>query len=129
MHYQFIPWLLDQEQNADFQSVGNKWRPKRLLQLRQVQLLLKDIAGKKRDLELARDEFKTLEYADRYLKYLRRMRLWVRDASFSSRADQLKFLVSVVGFYSDYGAMLKMMRIDALRGQFQEEQSSESTTL
>jgi hypothetical protein len=116
--YHYIPWILEQEHEADFKSVQHQWRPRKLLQLRQVQLLLKDIGSRLYNLELARGELASLTYGPKYLKYLKRMRLWVRQASFSWQADQLTFLKSVAGFYSDYGSVLRMMRIDQLRGVF-----------
>lgn len=120
MQYRFIPWILEQERDSDFQSVKQNWRPHNLLFVRQTQVLLKDIRARLDNLELAHDELQTLFYAERYIKYLRRMRLWVRQASFSWQADQLKFLKSVVGFYSDYGAVLRLLRVDQLRGNFLE---------
>jgi len=88
--------------------------------MRQVLLILKDVESRFANLELARDELKTLEYASKYLKYLQRMRLWTRDAKFAWKGDQLRFLKSVSGFYSDYGAILKLLKRDQLRGKFKE---------
>lgn len=106
------------EQESDFKSVDNRWRPKNLLQIRQVQLLLSDVRFKRDNLDLARDELALLDYAEKYLKYLRRMQLWVRDASYAWKADQLKFLTSVVGFYEDYASILRLLRTEALSGKF-----------
>jgi hypothetical protein len=99
-----------------------------LLFLRQVQLLLKDIQARYANLELAQDELQTLEQSARYFKYLQRMRLWVRQAGFSWQADHLKFIKSVAGFYADYGAVLRLLRIDQSRGKFSEPETSVSTT-
>ena len=74
------------------------------------------------------DLFKRLEQASKYLKYLRRMRLWIRNANFAWRADQLRFLKSVAGFYSDYGAILRLLRMDELRGKFSEPATTVNTT-
>lgn len=125
--YNYIPWILDQESGEDFQSVHQQWRPRNLFMLRQVQLLLKDIQYRYESLEIARDELVTLEYAAKYIKYLRRMRIWIRDANFAWKADQLKFLKSVAGFYSDYGIVLRLLRIDQLRGKFTEPSATETT--
>lgn len=127
MQYRYISWILEQEIGADFQTVHQRWRPQDLLLLRQVQLILKDTRARYENLELARAELKTLEYASKYLKYLQRMRLWRRDAEFSWKADQLKFLKSVAGFYSDYGAVLRLLRIDQLRGKFTEPAATTET--
>ena len=125
--YRYIPWILEQEQEVDFQSVNQRWRPHNLLQVHQVQLLLKDIRSRFENLDLARDELVTLVYAPKYVKYLKRMSLWVRDAGFSWQADQLKFLKSVSGFYSDYGAVLRLLKVDQLRGQFTTEPAVSNT--
>lgn len=127
MRYHYIPWILEQEEGTAFQSVQQRWRPKDLLLLRQTQLLLKDIRARYTNLELARGELQSLESAAKYLKYLQRMRIWVRSADFAWNADQLKFLKSVAGFYSDYGAVLRLMRVDLLRGKFTEPASTLET--
>ena len=125
--YHYIPWILEQEQEVDFQSLNQRWRPHNLLQVNQVHILLKDIRSRLQNLELARDELVTLVYAPKYVKYLKRMSLWVRDAGFSWQADQLKFLKSVSGFYSDYGAVLRLLKVDQQRGQFTEPAVSTNT--
>jgi hypothetical protein len=122
--YPQIEWILEQEPWEDFQSVHNVWRPRHLLFLRQVQLLLKDVQRRYTELELAQDEFKTLEQSARYIKYLQRMRLWVRQAGFVWQADQLKFITSVAGFYADYGSLLRLLRIDQQRGKFSEPEKT-----
>jgi hypothetical protein len=96
--------------------------------MRQVQLLLKDMESRQDSLELARDEFNTLEKASKYNKYLLRMRIWLREAKFAWRGDQLRFLRAAAGFYADYGAILKLMRFDQLRGKFTEPATTENTT-
>jgi hypothetical protein len=55
------------------------------------------------------------------------MRLWVRQAAFAWQADHLKFITSVAGFYADYGAVLRMLRIDQTRGKFSEPAISLNT--
>lgn len=118
--YEYIPWILNQESGSEFQSVHQTWRPRNLLFIRQVQFLLKDVRSRLNNLEMARDELQTLENAVRYIKYLQRMHLWVREAGFAWKADQIKFLQSVVGFYADYGAVLRLLRTDQVRGKFSE---------
>jgi len=128
VQYHYIPWILEQELGSEFQAVSQRWRPKDLLLLRQVQLILKDARARYENLELARPEFQSLTYAPKYLKYLQRMRIWLRDANFAWKADQLKFLKSVAGFYSDYGAILRLLRMDQLRGKFSEPASIQEET-
>jgi hypothetical protein len=88
--------------------------------------LLKDLRFRLDNLELARDELRTLKYGPRYLKYLQRMHLWVRQAAFAWQADQLKFLKSVSGFYADYGAVLRLLRIDQSGGKIQEPETTQT---
>lgn len=96
--------------------------------MRQVQLMLKDMESRMDSLELARDEFNTLEKASKYNRYLLRMRIWLRESKFAWRADQLRFLRSAAGFYADYGAILKLLRFDQLRGKFTEPATTVNTT-
>lgn len=117
MQYKYIPWILEQE-GSTFQAVHQRWRPTDLFLLRQVQLILKDIRSRYGNLELARDEFRLLENASKYFKYMQRMRIWVREAGFAWKADQLRFLKSISGFYSDYGAVLRLLKTDQVRGKF-----------
>ncbi len=126
--YPNIAWILEQEHGPDFQSVHHVWRPRHLLYIRQVQVLLKDVERRLTDIELAQDEFKALEQSSRYIKYLQRMRLWVRQAGFVWQTDHLKFIKSVAGFYADYGALLRMLRIDQQRGKFSEPENQVNTT-
>jgi hypothetical protein len=120
VQYHYIPWILEQEAGSEFESVHQRWRPRNLFLMRQVQLILKDMDSRQANLELARDELQSLEYAAKYIKYIRRMRIWVRDAGFAWKADQLRFLKSAAGFYSDYGAILRLLKMDQLRGKFTE---------
>lgn len=70
----------------------------------------------------ALDELASLDRADRYVKLLRRMRVWYRQANFFWRGDQLTFLRAVAGFYSDYGAILRLLKQDYDRGKFDPHQ-------
>jgi hypothetical protein len=126
--YRYIPWILEQEIGSDFQTISQRWRPKNLFLLRQVQLMLKDVKSRYDTLELARDELVTLEYAPKYIKYLKRMQIWQREASFAWKADQLRFLKSVAGFYADYGAVLRLLKTDQLRGKFVNTEPAEQIT-
>jgi hypothetical protein len=115
--YRILPWLVEQE-GSDFQQVHNRWRPKSLLMLQQVRKLLKDMQARYEHLSAAEGELGTLDRAPKYIRYLRRMRLWLRQASFKWKADQLSFLQAVSGFYSDYGVVLQLLRFDQARGKF-----------
>lgn len=124
MQYHYIPRILENEGGSEFQSVHQRWRPQDLFLMRQIQLILKDMAMRQQGVEQAEDEFKSLEYAAKYIEYTRKMRLAVRQAHFSWRADHLQFLKAVADFYSDYGALLRLLRMDQLRGKFSEPASA-----
>jgi hypothetical protein len=49
------------------------------------------------------------------------MRLTVRDAKFSWRTDDLKFIESISNFYSDYGTLLRNLKHEQSRGRFQQQ--------
>ena len=116
MSYLLLPWILEQE--SDFKRVHQHWRPTNLLFVRQARILLKDMRTRLENLEGAKDELQTLPRSDRYGKYIHKLRLWVRDANFKWKADQVAFLESVSGFYSDYGAILRLLKFDQAMGRF-----------
>lgn len=115
--------ILDREVEEDFQSVSQNWRPKKLLFVSQCHQLLADMERRYQALDKAKDEFGTLTYRSKYMRYLLRMKIWVRDSKFVWHSDQLKFLKSVAGFYADYGAVLRLLRNDQLRGSLYEPQT------
>lgn len=86
--------------------------------LHQAKAFLTDMGERYANLSGAQAELATLDRADRYLKLLRRMRIWLRQANFFWRGDQLTFLRAVAGFYSDYGAILRLLKQDYNRGLF-----------
>ncbi len=98
--------------------IENRWRPVDLLFLQQVRSLLRDIGERYSFLSAAEGELRSLDRADRYIKHLTRMRLWLRRATYAWKADQLVFIQSVAGFYTDYGAVLRLLKIDEARGLF-----------
>jgi hypothetical protein len=84
--------------------------------VQQVRILLKDMGSRFEQLSAAQEELATLDRADRYIKYLSRMRLWLRQANFMWKADQLTFLKAVAGFYADFGSILRLLKLDQARG-------------
>lgn len=116
MVYRILPWILDQERDQ-LKLVEKRWRPSDLLLAPQAQILLKDIAWRYKTLTTARDELQSLDRGFVYIKYLTRMRLYLRQAHYSWKADQLVFLRAVAGFYSDYGAVLRLIKEDSARGK------------
>jgi hypothetical protein len=88
--------------------------------VQQVRGLLQDMSSRYEHLVAAQEEIQTLDRADKFIGYLHRMRLWLRQASFKWKADQLAFVQAVSGFYSDYGAVLRLLKIDQARGRFVE---------
>ena len=69
--------------------------PTDLVPLFQAKKYLKDMGEKYARLTEATDEIVSLDRADRYVKALRRMRLWFRQANFFWRGDQLTFIRAV----------------------------------
>jgi hypothetical protein len=69
-----------------------------------------------RRLVVAEDEIRTLNRADKYIAKITRMRLWLRQAHFAWKANHLVFLDSVANFYTDYGAILWLLKTDQARG-------------
>lgn len=108
--------LIEQEGDA-FQRVENRWRPQNLLFGAQVRVLIQDLESRFARLSEAEPEFSTLDRKDVYIKLLRRMRLDLRTALFTWKADQLRFLQATTQFYSDYGAVLRLLKFDLLRGR------------
>jgi hypothetical protein len=88
-----------------------------LLYVAQAKALLNDLSQRYKYLSTARDELETLRRADRYIKYLTRMRFFLRQANFTWKSDQLVFLRAVAGFYSDFGAILRLLKEDTDRGE------------
>lgn len=116
MRYQLLRWILEQE-GSDFQSVANRWKPTRLLYLQQVRNLLRDMEQRLDRLEAALEELRTLDRADRYVKALVRMRLYLRKAKFTWKGDQMVFFQSSAGFYQEYGAILYLLKVEDQRGR------------
>jgi hypothetical protein len=84
--------------------------------VQQEKALLRDMAQRYRWLYAAEDEIRTLNRADKYIQKITRMRLWLRHANYAWRANQLVFLTSTAGFYSEYGAVLWLLKTDKARG-------------
>jgi hypothetical protein len=108
--------LIDREGDA-FMQIENRWRPRNLLMGAQVRVLIHDLEHRFEHLSEAEPELDKLDRRDRYIKFLRRMRLDLRTATFTWKADQLRFIQAVTQFYSDYGAILRLLKFDLLRGQ------------
>jgi hypothetical protein len=117
MPYQFLPAILDDAQ-ADIHRLEHRWQPKDLLFLSQAQETLRDLLKRYNQLLAARDEMQTLDRATRYMGYLSRLRFSLRVAHFTWKGDQLAFIRAVSAFYSDYGAVLRLLKEDSMRGKF-----------
>ena len=116
MGYALLRRIVDLEGTA-FQQIEHRWRPQNLLMQAQVRVLIHDIERRFERLSEAEGEFATLDRRDIYIKLLRRMRLDVRLASFTWKADQLRFIQAVAQFYTDYGAVLRLLKTDFYRGR------------
>lgn len=92
--------------------------PHDLVQLHQAKAFLDDMGKSYVALADAYDEMASLDRAERYLKLVRRLRVWLRQANFFWKGDQLTFIRAVSGYYSDYGAVLRLLKQDYNRGLF-----------
>ncbi len=117
MQFSIIPQILRQE-GTDFQTLDQHWRPQDLLYIQQVRALLRDMGSRYELLSAAESELTSLVRANFYLVHIRRMRLWLRKASFTWKQNQLVFLQAVSGFYTDYGSVLRFLKIDEAKGRF-----------
>lgn len=120
MEYKVLPWVLRQERD-DIQVIQKRWQPKDLLFLAQAKETLRDLDRRYSFLNTAQDELLTLDRGSLYIKLLSRMRLLLRQAHFTWRGDQLSFLRAVSRFYTDYGAVLRLLKEDSLRGKLPSE--------
>ena len=92
--------------------------PRDLVQIHQAKAFLEDMRIRYAELSEASDELLSLDRSDRYIKALQRMRIWFRQANFFWKGDQLTFLRAVAGFYSDFGAIMRLLKQDYDRGKF-----------
>lgn len=119
MAYRSLSEILQQEGNS-FQKLEHRWRPTDLLYLQQTRSLLKDMADRYHHLAATESELAALERAHVYIKLLRRMEIRLRQAGFVWKLDHLLFIQTVASFYSDYGAVLRLLKIEQSRGRFRE---------
>lgn len=117
MPYLVLPKILDKE-GPDFYRTDRRWQPRTLIPDPYRRDLLKDAQRRLKLLEEGEDELQSLDRAPLYIGALKRMRLAVRQAQFAWRTDDLKFLQNVTDFFSDYGTILRHLKIDQARGRF-----------
>lgn len=121
MQFVHLPKILDQS-GGEFYRIDRKWQPRNLIPDPYRRNLLKNAQEKYNQLTIAEDEFRTLERAHLYIQILRRMRLTIKDAQFSWRTDDLKFLASIASFFTDYGTLLRILKEDEARGKLSQTQ-------
>ena len=92
--------------------------PYDLVHMHQAKMFLADMAKRYVALYAAQSELASLDRAPRYLKLVRRLRTWLRQANFFWKGDHLTFLRAVAGYYSDYGAVLRLLKQEKDRGKF-----------
>jgi D-mannonate dehydratase len=92
--------------------------PKSLFQQAQIRLVLQDMRKRYRYITEAKDEIKTLDRAAIYTKLYKQMVFDLRRAYLFWKGDQLAFIKAVAAFYSDYGAILNLLKQDYDRGKF-----------
>lgn len=117
MQYRFLPWILEQE-GSDFYRIDNRWQPKDLIPDPYRRNLLKDAQERLNHLAEAEDELQTLDRSPLFIGLLKNLRLTVRRAQFSWRSDDLKFMRAIAEFYSNYGIVLRHLKIEQGRGRF-----------
>lgn len=115
MKYRLLPWILDKER-GNIKLLENRWRPTSLLYVSQARVILQDVAQKYRFIANAMDEVETLDRAAKYVQLISRMRVFVRQAHFTWKGDQLVFIRAVSGFYTAYAAILRLIKEDEARG-------------
>lgn len=115
MEYPHLYAILEEEA-AEIRRIEKRWQPKSLLFIPQARALLLDLERRYGHLEDARDEMMSLDRGAQYISYLGRMRVSLRQALIYWKGDQLTFLRAVTNFYSDYGAVLRLLRQDSMRG-------------
>jgi len=120
VQYKLLPLILEHEGNQ-FYNISEKWQPKNLIPDPYRSNLLKDAQRRFKALSEAEAEFRTLDRAHIYVQMLRRMRLTTRAAQFAWRSDDLKFLKSIAGFFSDYGTVLRLLKNDSARGRLNDK--------
>jgi hypothetical protein len=125
VHYRLLPEILAEEDYA-VHRIDFRWRPPDLLYIPQARALLRDVQIRFSRLEGADSELRTLVQGDLIVKLMLRMRLRVRHASYVWKIDQLAFLRSVTGFYTDYGIILRLLRLESGRGRFDSKGEAES---
>ncbi len=84
--------------------------------VQQEKRFLEDMSNRYRHLFAAEDEIRTLNRADKYIARITRMRLWLRQAHYAWKANHLAFLEAVASFYTEYGAILWLLKTDQARG-------------
>lgn len=116
MQFVLLPQILDQL-GGQFYRVDRTWQPKDLIPDPYRRGLLKNVQENYNQLTAAEDEFRALQRAHLYIQIIRRMRLTVKDAQFSWRTDDLKFLESIASFFTDYGILIRTLKEDEARGK------------
>ena len=115
MEYRLLSRILEQEA-AEIRRVEKRWQPKSLLFIPQSLAILRDIRSRYKALDGARDEMVTLDRGAQYIGHLSRMRISLRQAFLYWKGDQLTFLRAVTSFYHEYGALLRLLKQDSMRG-------------
>lgn len=123
MSYDILRWIVDQE-SGTFQRIENRWRPTDLYMETQIRALLKDMSRRYERLVAARDELSMLDRKDMYLKLIRRMGFFLKNASFSRRSNHLAFAQATTGFYTDFGAVIRFLKFDQARGRLNEPEET-----
>jgi hypothetical protein len=112
-----LPGILDLEGPA-FKAQDRTWRPTKLLVEPYRRNMLRDVQQRYTRVEQAIDEIQELPRADVYIRLHTRMRLLLKRAEIAWRVNDLAFLQAIGGFYTNYGALLRLLQDDRARGRF-----------
>lgn len=75
--------------------------------------------GKLRHLQEGADELQQLERSDLFIKLYRRLEFIVKRANFLRRGNDLAFIQAVAEFYTNFGEVLRRLKIEQAKGQLQ----------
>ena len=119
-----LPKILESE-GRSFYRIDRRWQPKDLIPVQYSRKLLDDVEARYKRLVGAQGEFRPLKRAHEYLRILKSMDLVIRRAKFAWRHDDLVFIQAISEFYSDYGTVLQMLKVDQARGRLEEPEDQE----
>lgn len=114
------PNLLKMVQDQQFAQRNLSWRPTNVLDPVFGRGLLNTVRDWLKAFEACLPELEGLDRKTAYILQFQKLRLAFRQAQYSWRVDDLQFIEAIQTFFSTYGAILKLLKIDELRGLLKE---------